>query len=319
MQVIRDEDGLSADTLASVTAIGVFDGLHRGHQEVVAQLHDIASAQGGTVSVLTFDPHPASILNPERAPRLLMTLAQRLEGLERLGVSRVRVVTFNEALARESAADFIERVLVGELRVSDVVVGEDFRFGHNRAGDVALLEAEGSRLGFRVHPTAMAGGVERWSSTGVRRALEQGDLLVASEILGRPFTLRAVVERGDARGRDLGYPTANLVTPAQQQLPMMGIYAGAARTSDGVWRPAAVSVGTRPQFYESGALVVEVHLAQFTGDLYDTVLDVAFLSRLRGEATFDSLDDLIVQMARDVTKTLEIFPEFSPDSSPLLG
>lgn len=307
-----------SDARPSVAAFGVFDGLHRGHQSLIGEVVRRAHDGGALASVVTFDPHPALVLSPTSAPRLIGTLEQRIEGLSRLGVERVLVVTFDAAAARESARSFIERVLVGELGVCDVVVGDDVHFGRDREGDVALLVDEGLRHGFRVHPSPTYGDDERFSSSAVRAALAAGEVGVAAEILGRPFVVRAVVERGDQRGRELGFPTANLRPGERQQLPDLGVYAGALRRGDR-WYAAAVSLGTRPQFYETGTALLEAHLLDFSGDLYGETLDLAFLARLRGEARFDSVEQLVDQMTRDVTATREIFKDFTPGASVLLG
>jgi len=316
MIILHDDDPVS--THASAVAIGVFDGLHRGHQKILEQLTDIARRHHARATVVTFDPHPAAILAPERAPLLIGTVEQRLEGFARLGVDQVRVLGFSEELASEGAASFIERVLVKELATSHVRVGEDFRFGHNREGDVALLTALGERHHFVVHPAPLYGDEFRWSSTAVREALQSGELDTANQILGRPFTLRGVVVHGDERGREIGYRTANLGLSNRQLLPGLGIYAGAVRVGD-EWRAGAISVGTRPQFYDDGFVLVEVHLPGFSGDLYDAVLDVAFLERLRGEMVFADVEALKTQMGLDVHRSIARFEEFSPSQSALLG
>ncbi len=319
MIVVRDGEASKLSSDDSVIAIGVFDGLHLGHQAVIDMLlHlDGERARDAVPTIVTFDPHPALILAPERAPRLLGTLDQRLEGFEALGIEQVRVITFDRTLADETAADFIGRVLARELHAWEIVVGEDFRFGHNRAGDVALLSAEGQRYGFGVYE-APSFGEPRWSSTAVRHALELGDVAGATALLGRPFVLRGRVEHGDARGGALGFATANVATGPHQLVPLEGVYAGAAKSLDGVWRPAAISIGTRPQFYEDGPLLVEVHVLGYEGDLYDTVLDVAFVQRLRPEAVFSDVDALVAQIGRDVDQTLEIFKKFSSFDKTLL-
>ena len=296
----------------SVVGVGVFDGLHLGHQKVIGRVLSLARDH------VTFDPHPASVLAPDSAPRLIATLDQRLEGFAALGIDQVRIVTFDHELASESATGFVERVLVGELRARDVVIGRDFRFGHERSGDVDLLVREGITYDFGVFVAPIYGAATRWSSTVVRQALSDGDLELANATLGRPFTLRARVVHGDARGADLGYPTANLLVAPTQQLPGTAIYAGAVRMADRSWWPAAISVGTRPQFYESGALLVEVHVVGFSGDLYGVDLDVAFIERLRGEMTFADVGQLVEQIGRDVEQTAEVFKKFSPDDSALL-
>jgi riboflavin kinase/FMN adenylyltransferase len=274
-------------------------------------------AKEAVPTIVTFDPHPALVLAPDRDLHLIGTLEQRLEGFEALGIEQVRVVTFDQHLAQESAPDFIGRVLAGELHAWEIVVGEDFRFGHNREGDVALLSAEGQHYGFGVYE-APTFGAPRWSSTAVREALEKGDVESANATLGRAFVLRGNVEHGDARGGELGFATANVASAALQLVPREGIYAGAARTPDRKWRPAAISIGTRPQFYENGPLLIEVHLPGFEGDLYDASLDVAFLARLRGEEVFADVEALVAQIGRDVGQTLEIFKKFSPLASALL-
>jgi riboflavin kinase/FMN adenylyltransferase len=316
MILLSDDEPFSQDP--SAVAIGVFDGLHLGHQKVIAQLGEIARRHKSRTTVVTFDPHPAAVLAPERAPLLIGSVEQRLEGLERLGVEQVRILGFSEELASESAASFIERVLVKELATTHVRVGEDFRFGHNRKGDVALLTSLGESNHFVVHPAPLYGDAFRWSSTSVRERLQTGDLATANRILGRPFTLRGVVVHGDERGREIGFPTANLEVAARQLLPGLGVYAGAVRIGEG-WHAGAISVGTRPQFYDEGFVLVEVHLPGFSGDLYDEVLDVAFLEHLRDEQTFGDLDGLIAQMSRDVNQSIARFEEFSPSESVLLG
>jgi riboflavin kinase/FMN adenylyltransferase len=319
MIVVRDGETAKLSNGDSVVAIGVFDGLHLGHQAVIDMLLHLDGdrARDAVPTIVTFDPHPARVLAPERAPRLLGTLDQRLEGFATLGIEQVRVLTFDQHLATESAPDFVARVLAGELHAWEIVVGEDFRFGHDRAGDVALLSAEGQRYGFGVYE-APTFGAPRWSSSKVRAALEGGDVDAATAMLGRPFVLRGRVEHGDARGAQLGFATANLATEPYQLVPRDGIYAGAARTRGGPWWPAAISVGTRPQFYEDGPTLVEVHLPGFEGDLYERELDVAFTARLRGEAVFPDVAGLITQIGRDVEQTLEIFKKFSEFTSTLL-
>lgn len=302
----------------SVVAFGVFDGLHLGHQALVAHLVELSSP-GAIATVITFDPHPALVVANETAPLLIGTLEQRLEGLAHLGVDQVGVLEFDETSALESAAGFVQRVLVGYLGVVDLVVGDDVHFGRDRAGDVELLVREGSRLGFRVHVSPTYGGDQRFSSTAVRERLLAGDVQAAAKILGRPFVLRGTVEHGDARGRELGYATANLHLGERQVLPAIGIYSAAVHLANGEWRAAAVSVGTRPQFYDNGGVLVEVHVIDFDADLYDQVLDVAFLERLRGETTFTTVDDLRDQIGHDVQTSREHFALFSSEASVLLG
>jgi riboflavin kinase / FMN adenylyltransferase len=315
--LILHDDDVTASTEPCVVALGVFDGLHRGHQAVIELVVGLAKTHHALAAVVTFDPLPAMVLAPSKAPHLLATVEQRLEGLAALGVDQVRVLTFTKELARESAEDFIDRVLVRDLRALCVVVGEDFHFGHDRQGTVELLRELGPLKGFDVVAAPLFGDDERWSSTSVRRALEKGDLEMAAKVLGRPFSLRGVVEHGDQRGETLGFPTANLKLSPSQELPAEGVYAGAARLGD-TWWPAAISLGTRPQFYEDGDLLVEVHVVGYEGDLYGQTLDVLFLERLRGQDTFANVEKLKEQIARDVTKTRQIFNGLSDAGFQLL-
>lgn len=317
MIILRDGESKPASTKPSVVTIGVFDGLHRGHQAVIGQLIALSKEYDALSTVVTFDPSPAMVLAPTKAPRLLATLDQRLEGFAALGVDQVRVLTFDATLASESARDFIQRVLVDELRTRCVVVGEDFHFGHDREGTVATLRDVGAETGLSVLPAPLYGENGRWSSTSVRRALARGDLESAKSVLGHPFTLRGTVVHGDERGEELGYPTANLALSAHQQLPAEGVYAGATFL-EGAWWPAAISVGTRPQFYDHGELVVEVHVLGFKGDLYHLTLDVVFLAPLRAQLTFSSVVELTAQIERDVVETRQIFGNFSLEEAKLL-
>lgn len=301
MEVLFDGD--RPDGRASAVAVGVFDGLHRGHQAVLARVRDAAASAGLVAGVVTFDPPPAVVVAPERAPRRLQTLGQRLEGLAALGIERVRVVAFTEALREESADGFVARVLVGEVRARRVVVGEDFRFGRDREGDLARLGALGAASGFSVEGVAIVGEGGRFSSTAVRRALDDGDVEGAARALGRPFTLRGEVTAGDARGRALGFATANLALDPLQQLPGDGVYAALARVAPGEWRAAAVSVGTRPQYYAAGERLVEAHVLDFAGDLYGASLDLAFLARLRDQGVFPDEAALAARIAQDVADT----------------
>jgi riboflavin kinase/FMN adenylyltransferase len=313
--ILREGDVSSSEPC--VVTLGVFDGLHRGHQAVIELVVSLAKRYDALATVVTFDPLPAMVLAPTKAPRLLATIEQRLEGLAALGVDQVRVLTFTKELASESAETFIDHVLVHDLRARCVVVGEDFHFGHDRLGSVDLLRELGPSKGFDVVAAPLFGDGERWSSTSVRRALEKGDLEGAAQVLGRPFSLRGLVEHGDQRGETLGFPTANLKLSPTQELPGEGVYAGAARAGD-AWWPAAISLGTRPQFYDDGNLLVEVHLVGFEGDLYGQTLDVLFLERVRGQETFANVEKLKEQIAHDVTKSREIFDGLSDEGFQLL-
>lgn len=279
-------------------AIGNLDGVHRGHQALVAIAVRDARNSGGTPVALTFDPHPSRVLSPDRAPQALMTLGQKQRALAGLGVERLVVVGFDRRLAGWSAEDFVRRVLVGGLGAAVVVVGASFRFGREREGDPALLGRLGERLGFTVHtvaPVVHEGAPV--SSTRIREAVARGAVEGAAALLGRPYSLEGRVGRGDGRGRSIGYPTANLeVTDAV--LPARGVYGGWAR-ADGQRQLAVLNVGHRPTF-GAGDLRVELHLVDFEGDLYESEMEVEIVTRLRGEQAFASAEALSAQIAQDI-------------------
>lgn len=310
---------MQGEARGSVVAIGVFDGVHRGHQVVLATVTETARAMGVASAVVTFDPLPVRVVAPERAVGQIETLARRLARLASLGIDEVRVIDFDEDAAAETAAAFVARVVVGELAARTVVVGADFRFGHGREGDVTLLRELGAHHGFDVIDVAAVGTTERYSSTAARRAVEAGDLEGAQAILGHPVVLDGTVVRGDARGATLGFPTANVALAPEVVRAGEGIYAGAARTAAGDWYAAAVSIGRRPQFYESGAVLVEAHLLDFAGTLYDQPLTVVLLAHLRGEERFDSTEALVAQIAADVEETRRRYWPFSSEPDLLLG
>ncbi|HEV3213729.1 MAG TPA: bifunctional riboflavin kinase/FAD synthetase [Acidimicrobiales bacterium] len=301
------EDAYPADAPRSAVTIGVYDGVHLGHRHVLAQLRETAASRGLPTAVVTFDPHPASVVAPERAPALLTSVARRLDLLAELGIDRCVVVGFDDDVATESPAGFVERVLVGELRAELVVVGENFRFGHDRAGDVALLGAMAGMGGFEVEPVSLdAAFGEPISSSRIRALLGAGDVGGAAALLGRPHELEGTVVRGDGRGRALGFPTANLEVDQGLVRPAAGIYAGTWTRPTGERHTAAISVGTRPTFYEDAELLVEAYLCDFDADLYGERGRLAFVERLRGEQRFDSVDDLVAQIARDVDASISI-------------
>jgi riboflavin kinase/FMN adenylyltransferase len=292
-----------------VVTIGAYDGVHLGHRAVIDQVKALAAAQDCQTVVVTFDKHPAMVVRPESAPKLLCDLDQKLELLADAGVDATYVVHFDEERAKETAEEFVHEVLVGCLSARAVVVGEDFHFGHKRGGNVALLQEMGASLGFTVEGLALVGtgGTDGTvvSSTAIRSLLAEGDVGGAAAMLGRPHEVRGTVEHGDKRGRELGFPTANLQIPAEIQLPADGIYAGWFERADGSVHATAMSLGHRPTFYErpSGAPLLECNLLDFAGDLYGEAVRVRFVERLRGEVKFDGIDPLIAQMAADVDQT----------------
>lgn len=297
MDVVTDPATFVAPAAGSAVTIGAYDGVHRGHQFVIGELRRLAAAGGLDSVVLTFDRHPASVVRPESAPQLLTDLDQKLEVLAATGVDHAVVLHFDQARSQEEPEDFVRDLLADRLRARVVVVGEDFHFGRGRRGNVALLRDMGADLGFEVVHVPLLEGV---SSTAVRRLVGAGDVAAAAELLGRPLEVRGVVERGDERGRELGFPTANIRVPADVLLPAPGIYAG---WYDGA-RAAAISVGRRPTFHDGGSpVVLEAYLLDFSGDLYGAPARVSFVARLRDEERYDSVDALVAQMTRDVEAT----------------
>ncbi len=312
MQVIQGVGPCATPLPPSAVTIGAYDGVHVGHRAVIDRVRALASAEGLRTVVVTFDRHPATVVRPESAPKLLCDLDQKLELLEAAGVDATYVVHFDEERAKETAEDFVHEVLAGCLTARQVVVGEDFHFGHKRGGDVALLRTMGADLGFEVQGLALVGSdsqpadaLHTVSSTAIRAHLAAGDVRAAANMLGRPHEVRGTVEHGDKRGRELGFPTANLRIPDEIQLPADGIYAGWFERADGTVHPTAMSLGHRPTFYErpEGAPLLECNLLDFSGDLYGEAVRVRFVERLRGEIKFDGIDPLIAQMAADVEQT----------------
>jgi riboflavin kinase/FMN adenylyltransferase len=270
-------------------AVGTFDGVHIGHRDVIA----------GADTVLTFEPHPVAVVAPAHMPKLLTPLAVKADIIAALGVGELIVVRFDAEFASHSAAAFISDVLVGRLGASAVSVGENFRFGAGARGDAALLAADG-RFATRVVPLREVDG-EIISSSQIRSLIASGDVGRAATLLGDPFELRGEVVGGDQRGRDLGFPTANLIPDAAVACPGHGVY---ACTANGV--AAAVSIGVRPTFGSGRSELIEAFLLDFEGDLYGKEMRVRFLERLRGEMRFDSADALIAEMHRDVERTRAI-------------
>jgi riboflavin kinase/FMN adenylyltransferase len=267
-------------------AVGEFDGVHLGHREVIA----------GSDTVLTFEPHPLAVVRPEAAPRLLTSLEVKAELIAQLGVAELVLIPFNERFAAQTPQEFIDHVLVERLCATHVSVGENFRFGHGAAGDTDMLAAD-PRFDTRVVRLVEVDG-EVVSSSHIRALVWAGDVEHAARFLGGPFQLRGEVVTGDRRGRELGFPTANIVPDEELVCPGHGIYAARA---DG--RCAAVSVGVRPTFGTGRAVLVEAYLLDFDGDLYGQVLQVDFLARLRGERRFDTVEALVEQMQIDVQET----------------
>jgi riboflavin kinase/FMN adenylyltransferase len=310
MRVWHGLDEVGADFGPSVVTIGNFDGVHRGHQEVLAHARARAAELGGLpVVALTFDPHPMAVLHPEHAPAAITAPAERAELLAAAGADAVLILPFDRDVACWSPQEFIDRVLVGTLHAKAVVVGENFRFGHKAAGHVDTLIAAGSQAGFEVVGLALAGDRQPWSSTNIRALIAEGDVEGAAEALGRPLRITGVVVEGDKRGRELGYPTANLPVPAGLAVPLDGVYAGwltVLEPAPGAPAydeplPAAISVGTNPTFDGLDRRVESYVLDRDDLVLYGARIAVDFVARLRGsQIRFESIDDLLVQMKADV-------------------
>ncbi|MFI2713266.1 bifunctional riboflavin kinase/FAD synthetase [Micromonospora sp. NPDC018662] len=287
----------------SVVTIGVFDGVHQGHQATIG--HAVARARelGVKSVVVTFDPHPAEVVRPGSHPAVLTEPARKAELIEALGVDVLCVVPFTAEFSRLPAEAFVHDILVEHLHAALVVVGDNFRFGHRAAGDVALLERLGRTFGFGVEGAplvAEAGTV--FSSTYIRSCVDAGDVRAAAAALGRPHRVEGVVVRGDQRGRELGYPTANLLTHRYAAVPADGVYAARLVRRGGDPLAAAVSIGTNPTF-SGRERRVEAYALDFTGDLYGERLALDFVAHLREQRTYDAIEPLVAQIAEDVERT----------------
>jgi riboflavin kinase / FMN adenylyltransferase len=311
VDVIRfPDDARPARWPYPVLAIGNFDGLHRGHLKIVDRIRRGASERGGTAVVLTFEPHPPRVLRPDKAPPLLMTPRQKQEALERAGVQGMAVVRFTEELSKWEPETFVKRVLVDWLRVAEVWVGADFLFGRNRSGNFTLLRTLGQQHGFRaekIDPIRYKDFVV--SSTRIRRLVSEGRVEEAGALLGRHFAVDGVVVEGARRGRELGFPTANLATE-NELLPPNGVYATFS-TIGGIVRPGVTNVGIRPTFDGPPVTIVETHVLGFSGDLYGQRQELAFVQRLRDERRFPDVEALREQIAADVRRAGRLFDKLS--------
>lgn len=289
----------------SVLTIGAYDGLHMGHRTVISNVRKRAEEEGALSVVVTFDRHPASVVRPESAPKLLANLEQKLELLELTGVDATVLVTFTDDQRNETPVDFVRRVLVDSLRTRVVIVGADFHFGHMRQGNITLLHEMGERHDFVTEPVTL---VQRGddvdepvSSTAIRRALAGGEIETATRMLGRPYEIRGEVQPGDQRGRTIGFPTANVRVPPQMCIPADGVYAARYRRPDGTVYDCAVNLGRRPTFYDNAEHpLLEAYLLDFSGDLYGEMASVQFIDFLRSERRFDGIESLRAQLDLDI-------------------
>lgn len=291
----------------SVVTIGVFDGVHRGHQATIRHAVDRARELGIQSVVVTFDPHPSAVVRPGSHPAILTEPERKAELIETLGVDGLCVVPFTADFSRLSPEEFVRDVLVEHLHTALVVVGENFRFGHRAAGTVELLEQLGRTYGFGVErPSLVARDDIVFSSTYIRSRVAAGDVAAAAEALGRPHRVEGVVIRGDGRGRELGYPTANLRTHEHAAVPADGVYAAwLVRGRDQPPLAAAVSIGTNPTFSGRDRRV-EAYALDFSGDLYGERVGLDFVARLREMRRYDGIEPLLAQMAEDVAQTRKL-------------
>ena len=283
-----------------VVTIGVFDGVHAGHRYLLNQAKDIAIASNSTLTVASFDPHPVSVLRPDDFQGLLTLPEYRAKLLKAAGADRVEFIEFNKAVAKMSPDEFVETILLDQLNANSIVVGENFRFGANASGDIETFKTLSEKFGFQLSVVKLVGDRETWSSTRVRKELIAGHVATAREILGRPHRISGVVVHGDHRGRDLGYPTANLEVTNNLLIPADGVYSGLLNTLDDVF-PAAISIGTNPTFADVLNRRVEAYVLDRTDlDLYDQEVSIEFIDFVRGMEKFDGIEQLVSQMAKDV-------------------
>ena len=289
-----------------VVTIGVFDGVHFGHQRIIRRAVERARELDVPAVVMTFDPHPSEVIRPGTHPAVLTSQRHRADLVERLGADVVLVVPFSSEFAKQSPAEFVHEVLVDRLHVKAVVVGRNFRYGHKVAGDIESLTADGRRFGFTVEAVELEGTADTtWSSTYVRSCVGAGDIAAANAALGREHRVEGVVVRGDQRGREIGYPTANLEPAPYSAVPADGIYAGRLLRRDGTEHVAALSIGTNPTFAGTERRV-EAYVLDFDGDLYGEHVALTFTARLRDTIRYDALQPLLDQMAVDVARTREV-------------
>jgi riboflavin kinase/FMN adenylyltransferase len=294
----------------TVLTLGVFDGLHLGHQLIVRTVVERASALGVVPTVITFDPHPRAVLHPESSPPLLQTLDQKVEGFGVLGIQQTIVVRFTEEFSMIRASEFLRDVVRERLLAKEVYLGKGFAFGHNREGNIELLTSIGSELGFvagEVPEVCLRG--RRVSSSRIRELLARGQVNVARRMLGRPYGVEGRVERGAERGHQLGFPTANL-HPHNRVIPRNGVYV-TGTLIDGQWRRSVTNIGVRPTFGVETEPSVETFVMNWSGDLYGDVVRVRFLHRLRNERRFGSIEELKTQIAKDVARAESYFERAS--------
>ncbi len=306
MQVHSQLNNLPAFRNAVIT-IGTFDGVHTGHQHILQQLQEAAAACNGETVIITFDPHPREVLAGDKSVRLLTTLEEKISLLAHWGIHHLVVVPFTREFSELSATAYLEDFLISTFRPHTIIIGYDHRFGHNREGGLELLEAEQEKYGFQlleipqqvIHDAAV-------SSTRIRKSLQEGDVALASELLGYPYFLNGVVVHGDKMGRQLGFPTANIqLNDYRKLIPAQGVYAVTVDTGDGHLHKGALNIGTRPTF-NGTELRIEVFILDFDREIYGSPIRVDFLAFIRSDRKFDNVEALIVQMKNDVEQARAI-------------
>lgn len=298
----------------TVLTLGVFDGLHLGHQKIMETVVSRAKSVRAVPTAITFDPHPRSVLYPENAPPLLQTLDQRLANFEVLGIKQAIVIRFDKEFANRDATNFLHYTLHERLQAKEVYLGKGFAFGRNRGGNIELLKKMSRELGFyadEVEEVCLRG--QRISSSKIRELLKDGKTNLARRMLGRPYGIEGQIIHGDRRGRTIGFPTANL-KPTNRVIPRYGVYATATLIDD-VWRRSITNVGVRPTFVDEIEPSIETYVFAFDGDLYGDVLRVRFLHRIRDERKFAGIDELKAQIARDSSRALNYFTRLGVKNS----
>lgn len=298
----------------TVLTLGVFDGLHLGHQKIMQKTVERARATNSIATAITFDPHPRAVLHPENAPPLLQTLDQRLANFELLGIEQAIVIRFDKEFSGQNAEEFLRDIVYDRLQAREVYLGKGFAFGKNRGGNIELLKKMSERLGFfadEVEEITLRD--QRISSSKIRKLLADGKVNLARRMLGRPYGVEGQIVRGDQRGRTIGFPTANL-KPHNRVIPKYGVYA-TANLIDGVWRRSITNVGVRPTFEGDKAPSIESYIFDFDGDLYGDVLRVRFLHRIRDERKFGGIDELKNQIAKDSNTALNYFKRLGVKNS----
>ena len=304
------DDAPPAHWAQPVLALGNFDGVHRGHRKILERVRRVAGERGATSVAMTFDPHPSRVVRPDKSPPLLMTMAQKLEALAAAGLDGAAIVRFTQPLSRWDPEMFVRTVLVDWLRVAEVWVGANFLFGHDRSGNFTMLRTLGARYGFRAEKIdAVRYKDFVVSSTRIRRLITEGRVDEAAALLGHSYHLDGTVVKGDRRGTEIGFPTANLCTD-NGLMPPNGVYATTTRVR-GIVYPSATNIGIRPTVDQTGRMTVESHIFNFSRDLYGASIQIGFVQRLRDERVFESLDLLKAQIAADCARARGLFARLS--------